>query len=317
MSTRIQDTSLKVQAIGEAALDWLASGQDGEVVASVSRTVYLGAGKDDLYWIAGKNSPMHRRCLQVSSPIPEMVVGGPVYVRDRRLVLTSRVSLDWTLARVWKAPILPAEPNLTSEDLAEQVTSFYHHFLELHQPAGLGQLIPAIQKNGHHSAKPVFDQGNIILASAWPVVETLLSLLIHHNYRSIPETASELIGLGEGLTPSGDDFLGGFFFCLNRLQQAYPRELEFTSDYSLSIERWKTRTNLISFTLLKDNACGYGLEPLELFVSALLQGDPIINVQSYAELLVNVGHSTGWDILTGFLAGMAVTFPVSPIASPK
>jgi len=123
--------------------------------------------------------------------------------------------------------------------------------------------------------------------------------------------------LGEGLTPSGDDFLGGFFFCLNRLQQAYPHELDITSDYSVFLRRCKTRTNLISFTLLKDNACGYGLEPLELFVSALLHGDPFINLHSYAELLVNVGHSTGWDMLTGLLAGMAVTFPVSPIASPK
>jgi hypothetical protein len=317
MSARIKDTSLKVQAIGEAALDWLASGQDGEVVASVSRTVYLKAGKDELFWIAGKNSPMHRRCLQVSSPIPEMVAGAPVHVRDRRLVLTSRVSLDWKLARVWKAPFLPAEPNIPMGKLAEQVTSFYHHFLELHQPAGLGQLIPAILKNDHNSAKGVVDQGNIILISAWTVVETLLSLLFHHNYRSIPETVSELIGLGEGLTPSGDDFLGGFFFCLNRLQQAYPHELDITSDYSIFLERCKTRTNLISFTLLKDNIHGYGLEPLELFFSALLQGDPFINVQSYAELLVHVGHSTGWDMLTGFLAGMAVTFPASPINSPK
>jgi hypothetical protein len=68
---------------------------------------------------------------------------------------------------------------------------------------------------------------------------------------------------------------------------------------------------------LKDNARGYGLEPLEKFASTLLQGDPDDTLQSNAETLVNIGHSTGWDMLTGFLVGLSATSLVSPINSPK
>ena len=312
-----QDLSLKVQVIGDAALRWLASGQDGVVVAAVSHAIYLGTTEDELYWIAGENAPMHRRCLQISSPMPKMAVGAPVKIRNRRLEITSRVSLDWSLAQVWNSPGLPAGDFLAREDLVKQSEFFFRRFLEKIQPSGLGQLIPAILDHGQHSAVTGFNQGDIFLASAWPAVEQVLALLSHHEFRSIPEAASELIGLGEGLTPSGDDFLGGLFFCLNRLRQAYPHETDIASDYSLFIEHNRNRTNLVSHTLLKDNARGYGLEPLERFASALLRGDPDDTLQPIAEKLVNVGHSTGWDMLTGFLVGLAGTSPVSPIHSPK
>lgn len=312
-----QESSLKVQVMGDAALRWLASGMDGVVVAAVSQAIYLGTAEDELYWITGENSPMHRRCLQISSPMPMMVVGAPVAFRNRRLELTSRISLDWSLAQVWKSPGLPAGDFLAPEKLGEQSASFFRRFLELHQPVGLGQLIPMILNYGQHPARTGINLGIIFLASAWPAVEQILTLLSHHEVRSIPEAASELIGLGEGLTPSGDDFLGGLFFCLNRLWQAYPHELDITSDYSLFIEQNRTRTNLVSFTLLKDNARGYGLEPLEKFASTLLQGDPDDTLQSNAETLVNIGHSTGWDMLTGFLVGLSATSLVSPINSPK
>jgi hypothetical protein len=312
-----QEPSLKVQAIGEAALNWLTSGRSGVVVAAVNQAIYLGTAEDELYWITGEDSPMHRRCLQISSPMPKVAVGARVDVRNRRLEITSRDSLDWSLARVWKSPALLAGDFLAPEKLVERSAFFICRFLEQAQPAGLGKLLPVIFNHGQHPAGTGFDQSDIFLTSAWPPVEQILALLSRHEYCSFPEAASDLVGLGEGLTPSGDDFLGGLLFCLNRLRQAYPRELDIAGDYSSFIEQSKTRTNRISYALLKDNARGHGLEPLENFASALLGGDPDDSLQLIAELLINVGHSTGWDMLTGFLVGLTATSPIGPLDSPK
>jgi hypothetical protein len=121
------------------------------------------------------------------------------------------------------------------------------------------------------------------------------------------EHAASLVGLGSGLTPSGDDFLGGLFFAFELLRHIYPeiQELQIWN-YSNFIFECKSRTNQISYCLLKDHADGHAMEPLHRFANALLEGRPVDQSLPYARELVSVGHSTGWDLLTGWLAGMTM-----------
>lgn len=308
--TKLMDSIITGLSIGNAALDWLSSGKDGEVVSAVSRAVYLRTRKDDLYWIVGENSPMHNRGLKISSPVPKMVVGSPLKVHDRMVDTLSGVSLDFSHSSVWNAPVLLSENLLATEELVNLVILFYQQFLERHQPAGLGDLIPEILRNlDHCSPPPGFGHGNIFLLSAWPVVERIISLLLMHDFHLLPEIAMSLVGLGEGLTPCGDDFVGGLLFCLHLLWQAYPETLDSAWNYSTFIVECKPRTNLISFTLLKDHAYGHALEPLHRFAHALYEGQPIDYILPFAEEIIQVGHSTDWDMLAGFLLGMTVISP--------
>jgi hypothetical protein len=89
----------------------------------------------------------------------------------------------------------------------------------------------------------------------------------------------------------------------------YP-ELDFLAvdGFSDWIETCRPGTNRISFTLLKDNAFGYAPEPLNRFGNALLGTGPIESAASAASTLTSLGHSTGWDLLTGFLTGMLPAF---------
>jgi hypothetical protein len=118
-----------------------------------------------------------------------------------------------------------------------------------------------------------------------------------------------LIGLGEGLTPSGDDFLGGLLFARHLLSCSYPHLLYLElSNLTEWIDANQPRTNLISFVLLKDNAAGYALDPLNRLGIALLTNQTVENANFAASDLLSVGHSTGWSLLTGFLVGMLLTF---------
>ena len=101
--------------------------------------------------------------------------------------------------------------------------------------------------------------------------------------------------------------LGGLFFAFELLRQNYPeiQELQFWN-YSNFIFECKSRTNPISYCLLKDHADGHAMEPLQRFANALLEGRPVDQSLPYARELVTVGHSTGWDLLTGWLAGMTM-----------
>jgi hypothetical protein len=59
---------------------------------------------------------------------------------------------------------------------------------------------------------------------------------------------------------------------------------------------------------LKDHAHGQALEPLVLFLTAILTARRNQDVNRSISRLTSLGHSTGWDLLTGALTGLLVTF---------
>lgn len=111
---------------------------------------------------------------------------------------------------------------------------------------------------------------------------------------------SRLVGLGLGLTPSGDDFLCGFMaaaHCRLGAQSQFLRELE------RSVLAWLENTNAISATFLRCAAEGKVSGALQALAEALQGGTHCRNA------LVNLcafGHSSGMDITTGFLYGLTV-----------
>lgn len=119
---------------------------------------------------------------------------------------------------------------------------------------------------------------------------------------SMPEAAppdlSGLLGLGPGLTPSGDDFLGGALIALNALGRADLAEALYASvreDVAL-------HGNAISASLLGAAAEGAGNGHLHDCLEALLgHGDK--DIGACLPGISAFGHTSGWDAL----AGMAMT----------
>ena len=306
----LPDSLCKVRLVGEAAFDWLSDGQAGKVLASVTQAVYLLCEQDELLWLAPETSPMHRRCLRVSSPLPRMQVDTSFQVRDGLLVTETGEALDFGHSQVWRPPVPPDGKLLSPSQLAAFVQSAYERLAAQTEPSGWGALIPAILYTANGQSLPeVAGNGIILSAKVWPAVKEITLACRAHDFDPVMQQAAGLIGLGTGLTPSGDDFLGGLFFSISYLRCAYPEIQDLqTWNYLDFILHCKTQTNLISFTLLKDHSEGHALDPLHCFANALLAGQPIDQALPFAGELAAVGHSTGWDLLTGFLAGMSVTF---------
>ncbi len=113
-----------------------------------------------------------------------------------------------------------------------------------------------------------------------------------------PEIAAKnLLGLGFGLTPSGDDFALGVISTSNLLgvDTDMLKRAIMAYDYPLSK------------TMLVDALDQYYSEPVYNFLDSILNGPPTENVLSE---LVNVGHSSGSDILAG------VYYSLSSLSKP-
>jgi hypothetical protein len=109
------------------------------------------------------------------------------------------------------------------------------------------------------------------------------------------------VGFGEGLTPSGDDFLGGLLFGLR--QQACADFDETWIDWDI-VRDWvadaSTLTSRISHAILSDLAAGHGPEPLHALARETLSGGSREVVAGHAARVIGIGNTSGWDLLAGF-----------------
>jgi hypothetical protein len=129
------------------------------------------------------------------------------------------------------------------------------------------------------------------------LIKAVSNFVCDHNFDKVQEYIPSLIGLGNGFTPSGDDFLVGFLFCLN--QSLLCRDLP-----TMNI-RIKDNTNWVSKKFIEYSQAGYVIEPIEKFVdSVFAQKDEVI-ISALADLLT-IGHSTGIDASVGVLFATAL-----------
>lgn len=134
------------------------------------------------------------------------------------------------------------------------------------------------------------------LASAGHAAANALSRWLAGGMPEVPSEAvhalSQLIGLGPGLTPSGDDFLGGALIALHvlgrePLAQALAAKLLPLCEHA---------THPISVAHVRAAAAGVGGEALHACLCAIVDArDP----DACLEAIASTGHTSGWDALAG------------------
>jgi hypothetical protein len=124
--------------------------------------------------------------------------------------------------------------------------------------------------------------------------------------RALPSAGialSQLVGLGSGLTPTGDDFLCGFITAAHCRLREQPEQTAFFRALKPTLLAWLAKTNAISATFLRCAVEGHVCPALHDLAETHQGGSPFRN--ALAELCA-FGHSSGMDITTGFLFGLTV-----------
>jgi len=105
-------------------------------------------------------------------------------------------------------------------------------------------------------------------------------------------------GKGMGLTPAGDDFVAGLLFGINYYEQLYNHN--FNALKNKIIEITKTN-NLFSSTMLEMAAYGKYYNRFLVFLNAFFYLN-LSDIKPYLVSLFEVGHTSGADLLCGFLS---------------
>ena len=121
-----------------------------------------------------------------------------------------------------------------------------------------------------------------------------------------PASVRPLIGLGSGLTPSGDDLLVGYLAGLWCAVRNSRERTQFVTGLGESVIRLSHLTNAISRTYLTHAARGQVSSRLADLAEAICRGENSDRLLTAAESAMQVGHTSGMDAVTGLLIGLVV-----------
>jgi hypothetical protein len=287
-----------VTQMGALAQRCLAPGERGTILAVLSGVIYLHTALLEILWLASGDTPMHRRCVKVEDSLPRLEAGEPFCVDECGLKFDPGVVLDSVAALPWQpCPINPGEVVRLAE-LPGRVRALAS-ILDCAEAPGLGRFIPEIAFAAPESVNVTQDP--VLLRAKSLVLGAADAFRAGHGKRAAL-CVDALVGFGTGLTPSGDDFLGGLMFGANALRTAYPNSRFF--DLAVPAETYRSRTHPISWALLDDHTKGHAIAPLHVIVNGILMGASVADIRPAVQQLVRMGHSSGWDMLAGLFAGL-------------
>ena len=279
-------------------------GFSGKVLAVLSATIYLVSRDGEILWMSREGLPMHRRCILASFHSNSIRVGQSFFTQGPCLRIAREVNIDLDQAIEWKPlGVVPeqAQPLFVVNDCVRRLLEAV---VKLGNTKGLGQTVLLISAVVDGNEMATFVQGPL-LARARSSILGLARACFNEDMIQVAQIGREFVGLGPGLTPSGDDFLGGLLFAAHSLKTAYPEDFDWEQEPVMGLIDWaRTQTHPISHAILSDLALGHGPEPLHELVTSLLKGQNLDRTMAGVARLIEIGDTSGWDILAGMLTGM-------------
>ena len=117
------------------------------------------------------------------------------------------------------------------------------------------------------------------------------------DINQIISALQKFIGLGTGLTPSGDDLISGFLLACNRYQDVLSLPSNLVQINQAMVAMAFQKTSLLSANLIECAAQGQADERLILAIDGMLAGT--MDPASCTNHLLSWGNSSGCDALLG------------------
>ena len=273
--------NFEIATAGKSALNFIESYSEGETIGETVKvfenTVYLKTGHDDLICLTSKDvkAPMN---LNLNVPINFLELD---CINKKAIRTLNGLKLETIGFDTKNSKIHP----LTKD-----------HEIE----AGLRNriLFSVDEINLFDTAGSILDNNSPFFNDLSVSITTISESTQKHELNKLSDQLSSIVGLGNGFTPSGDDFIVGFLFCLNRILSS--------SNHKHGKFVIMGNTNWASKKFIDYSQNGIVIEPLEVFVNFLLSGEN--EIKSSLMDLIQVGKSSGIDASIGAIIATVFVF---------
>ena len=258
----------------------------GALLESGGRIELFDGGRDTAYataagqviWIGHGHATLHPRAV----------------VLERRIERLDCAAFVVDGIEPWRAA-MPATIDAPSQ-VRERAETLRGRILATDAPRGLAMLL--------RGDVPPFP-----LARALDHVQALAIACAAEDADAACRAALPLLGLGPGLTPSGDDCVGAAFFARRVLARRASDAARWTRAGERLAQASDAQAHPIAAALFRDLVAGATFASLHRLAAAIAcESDAPIDA---ARELVAIGHSSGWDMLAGFLVGVTGRVHVS------
>jgi hypothetical protein len=215
----------------------------------------------------------------------------------------ARLAVHLSRAAIWNGTVVAALPGLSR---AEPHGALRELCETLREHAPDQGVTPALFSSG--SPRSTIERALIArMAQSLPVLARATGT---GDAGAVVSALSVLVGLGAGLTPAGDDFIVGYLAALWSRSHREPVVAALLGALAVPVGKLSLHTNAISRQMLLDALQGQFAERLADVVRSVGGGG---NVAGAAMRALEVGHSSGADVLCGLLFGYAPVPTALPI----
>jgi len=131
---------------------------------------------------------------------------------------------------------------------------------------------------------------------------------LENNDGLLEESINAILGFGNGLTPSGDDFLAGFITALSFFQNKKAKRT--IGKIKGILEESELPTTDISATMIKVSLEGKARESFIDFISSLFGNDDLLLTRSIDKMF-GIGSSSGTDLSIGVVLGLMYSLDIN------
>ena len=279
--------------IGCFARDVIDGAHSGRVTAVFERSGYIEVDGD---WVCVANIDAGYNAVTISvrsSPSNDWLdhfhVGAPVVITPSLLSISNRPAVNLLPLTLWSPAVAQSWSLSTLSSGLQALTKWAP---DVRLPSnGLGQYLYGTE------AIDVATRESDAASSAITSLTQWLRGVVDSTGESgvLAGSVSVLIGLGPGLTPSGDDFLAGMLIALSACGAKH-----WQHQLVSAVQGGLQGTGSVSQSHLKAAMKGEGGEAFHQALVALMVGEGD-RLGPALSALDRVGHTSGWDGLAGMV----------------
>ena len=285
--------TFRAAAIGHRAVEAIREPGMGRVIGSTSRGIFILSPPQRIIFLSYESyaGPLTINLnLPQAQTLPASQDQEADLQHDEIILpeLSTHILLDQS--KIW---LPPAPPNsILPLNLVNQLLrSLVNKVIERKRGVGFVPLLSFILDLPARPTVPL---------SLQPTIANVL--LLKQNFLVQPLSASlpqikDLMGLGRGLTPSGDDFINGLLLVLNRIPQRAGLQPQLSEFNQQIVDLAFSKTTSLSANLIEAATLGSADERLLYAVDGLLTGS--LQTNEILAALDAYGSSSGVDALAG------------------
>ena len=283
--------------IGHIALDWLQSASKGTVLGVTSKGIFILLDvKQVIFLTNAKNAGPLNLIYDTSLPLTWKLHDEiTIQIDEAWLIFNQPENGDFTAKYTdWKNP--PADSIHISEDQQNRrMQQAVNQLRLLKNEQGFTSLLPHLLTDSTTNIPQPLEE-------IWKSIQAIRKLLPGDNLDALIPYFQPLFGFGRGLTPSGDDFVMGLTFLLNRFGHQ-----EICHDWLSNLNRMLLessyhKSNAISHSLLYCASLGSGNSRIQDTADWLMNGS--IADENQVVELSRWGNSSGADLMAGMIVAI-------------